>query len=44
MLVPGLVAITIAVQGITAVMIPLLMELTYTKQMETGRSRPCRCG
>ncbi|SEB30901.1 ABC-2 type transport system permease protein [Streptomyces misionensis] len=39
-LVPGLVAITIAVQGITAVMIPLLMELTYTKQMEDRALAP----
>jgi ABC-2 type transport system permease protein len=39
-LVPGLIAITIAVQGITAVMIPLLMELTYTKQMEDRALAP----
>ncbi|WP_399930724.1 ABC transporter permease [Streptomyces kanamyceticus] len=39
-LVPGLIAITIAVQAITAVMIPLLMELTYTKQMEDRALAP----
>ncbi|MEW1956704.1 ABC transporter permease [Kineococcus sp. NPDC059986] len=33
-LVPGLVAITIAVQGISAVLSPLLMEMTYTQQIE----------
>lgn len=39
-LVPGLIAITIAVQAITAVMMPLLMELTYTKQMEDRALAP----
>ncbi len=39
-LVPGLIAITIAIQGITAVMIPLLMEMTYTKQIEDRAMAP----
>ncbi|MYW65835.1 ABC transporter permease [Streptomyces sp. SID8379] len=39
-LVPGLVAITIAVQGITSVLMPMLMEMTYTKQIEDRALAP----
>ncbi|MEU7040247.1 ABC transporter permease [Streptomyces varsoviensis] len=39
-LVPGLVAITIAVQGITSVLMPMLIEMTYTKQIEDRALAP----
>jgi len=39
-LVPGLLAITIALQGINAVVMPLLMELQYTKEIEDRALAP----
>jgi ABC-2 type transport system permease protein len=39
-LVPGLVAITLAVQGITAVMMPLLLDLAITREIEDRALAP----
>jgi ABC-2 type transport system permease protein len=39
-LVPGLLAITIALQGINAVTMPLLLELQYTKEIEDRALAP----
>lgn len=39
-LVPGLIAITVVIQGITAVTTPLLMEFTYLREIEDRAMAP----
>ena len=39
-LVPGLIAITIAIQGIMAVTMPLLLEFSYNKEIEDRAMAP----
>jgi ABC-2 type transport system permease protein len=39
-LVPGLIAITVAIQGIMAVTMPLLLEFTYNKEIEDRAMAP----